>query len=265
MDNPGTPPGSRTSARTTPVLVVVAYAVAAALVVAYAGSLVLRPDGVSWELLDNWGGDAFELTVAGLCLARARSRRAGRGVALAVGLGLLAWALGDLAWTIQSRGGASPPSPSVADACYLLFYPLAYLGIMLLIRGEVRSFRASTWLDGLVAGLGAAALCAAFVIDPILSSATGSAAAVTVDLAYPIGDLLLLTLAVGALVIVPGWPRRLLLLTAGCLVMAVGDTVFLFQSDAGSYRPGTPLDATWVVALLLLSATVWQPVGRTWR
>jgi len=43
---------------------------------------------------------------------------------------------------------------------------------MLVIRGEVRSFRASTWLDGLVAGLGAAALCAAFVIDPILGSVT---------------------------------------------------------------------------------------------
>lgn len=195
---------------------------------------------------------------------RARSRRPGRGAALAQGLGLLTWAIGDLAWTLESRPGATPSTPSVADGFYLLIYPLAYLGIMLIIRSEVRRFRASTWLDGLVAGLGAAALCAAFVIDPILGSASGSVAVVTADLAYPIGDLLLLTLAVGALVIVPLWPRRQVVLVSGCLVMAVGATVYPFQSVGGSYRPVTLLDATWVAALLMVSVTVWQPVG-TWR
>jgi diguanylate cyclase (GGDEF)-like protein len=257
--------GDTVDARRTHPLVAAGYACAAVLAVAYATSLVLRPTGRSWPFLDNWCVDAFELAVAGLCLARVRMRPPGRGVSLALGLGLLAWALGDVAWTLESRGGATPPTPSVADAFYLLIYPLAYLGVMLLIRGEIRSFRASVWLDGLVAGLGAAALCAAFVIDPILSSATGSPAAVVVDLAYPIGDLILLTLAVGALVIVPGWPRRLVVLVAGCLVMAVGDTVYLFQSAAGSYRPGTLLDATWVAALLLLSVTAWQPVGTSRR
>ena len=247
--------------RRTSRFVVVTYAVAGALAAAYAVSLVVRPDGRTWNALDGWGVDAFELAVAVLCLVRARVARPGRGVALALGLGLLAWALGDLAWTVESRGGAVPSTPSVADGFYLLIYPLAYLAVMLIIRSEVRRFQASSWLDGLIAGLGAAALCAAFVIDPILGSATGSSTAVAVDLAYPIGDLLLLTLAVGALVIVPGWPRRLVVLVTGCLVMAVGDTVYLFQSASGSYQAGTLLDATWVVALFLLSVTVWLPVG----
>ena len=241
--------------------VVAAYAVAGALLDGYAATLLLRHKGQFWPLLDNWFVDAFEVGVALLCLGRALVPRAGRTVALALGLGLLAWAVGDVLFTVESQGGASPPTPSAADVGYLLMYPLAYLGIMLLIRDEVRSFKASVWLDGAVAGLGAAAIVSAFVFDSILSSVTGSAASVAVNMAYPIGDLLLLALAVGALVIVPGWPFRLVLLVTGCLVLAIGDTVYLFQSSVGSYQSGTILDATWMTALFLLSLTVWQRVG----
>jgi len=240
--------------------IAVAYGVAAVLLAAYASTLLLRRTGQFWPLLDNWAVDAFEVSVALLCLARALLVRPGRAVGLAMGLGLLAWSIGDVLFTVESQGGASPPTPSAADVFYLLMYPLAYLAVMLLIRSEVRSFKASVWLDGAVAGLGAAAIVSAFVFDTIISSVSGSPAAVAVNLAYPIGDLLLLALAVGALVIVPGWPLRLVTLTAGCFVLAIGDTVYLFQSSAGTYQSGGILDASWMTALFLLSLTVWQRV-----
>ena len=104
--------------------------------------------------------------------------------------------------------GASPPTPSLADAFYLVMYPLAYLAIMLIMRGEIRSFKASGWLDGAVAGLGAAAICCAFVFDTIVV-VERIAGRGGVNLAYPVGDLVLLAFAVSALVIVPGWPIRL--------------------------------------------------------
>ena len=69
------------------------------------------------------------------------------------------------------------------------------------------------------------------------------ALSVAVNLAYPVGDLLLLALAVGALVVVPGTPARLLIFGTGCVVMAIGDTVYLFQSSAGTYQVGTLVDA----------------------
>jgi diguanylate cyclase (GGDEF)-like protein len=240
---------------------VVAYALAGVWLATYIATLVLRDDGQFWTWLDNWSVDALELTMALLCLSRFLVRRPGRSVGLAFGLGLLAWAIGDTIFTLESQGGASPPTPSLADAFYLLMYPLAYLGIMLIMRGEVRSFKASTWLDGAVAGLGAAAICAAFVFDTIINSVSGSPAAVAVNLAYPIGDLILLAFAFGTLVIVPGCPARLITLVAGCLVLAVGDTVYLFQNAAGTYQSGTILDATWMTAVFLLSLTVWQRVG----
>ncbi|HEX7444671.1 MAG TPA: GGDEF domain-containing protein, partial [Acidimicrobiales bacterium] len=244
-----------------PRVMVVAYSVAGAWLAAYIATLLFRHTGQFWTWLDNWTVDTFELSVALLCLSRFLVRRPGRSVGLAFGLGLLAWAIGDCIFTLESQGGASPPTPSAADAFYLVMYPLAYLGIMLIMRGEIRSFRASTWMDGAVAGLGAAAICSAFVFDTIINSVSGSPAAVAVNLAYPIGDLILLAFAVGALVVVPGWPVRLLLLVAGCLVLAIGDTVYLFQNAAGTYQSGTILDASWMTALFLLSLTVWQRVG----
>jgi diguanylate cyclase (GGDEF)-like protein len=80
---------------------------------------------------------------------------------------------------------------------------------------------------------------------------------VAVNLAYPIGDLVLLALVVGAVVVAPGLPLRLLLLVVGCALLALGDTVYLFQSAANTYVVGTPLDITWPTALLVMSASAW--------
>ena len=118
--------------------------------------------------------------------------------------------------TIQSLGGATPPSPSIADGFYLTFYPVTYFALMLLLRSSVKRFSLASWLDGAVAGFGAAAVCAAFAFKDVLHHAGGSAAGVAVNLAYPVGDVLLLGLVVGGAAIVPG-KRKLpwLLLAAG--------------------------------------------------
>ena len=242
-----------------PLIAKLAYLVLGAALIADVMTLLLRHNGQSWPFIDTWGVDSFELVVALAALARSIIPRPGRGFALVLGLGLLSWGIGDTLWSLEGN----PPGISAADVFYLLFYPLVYVAMMILIRSELRAASASVWLDGIVAGLGAAAVCAAFGIDTILTSATGSPLSVAVNMAYPIGDLILLTLVVGALVIVTGWPARLLLLAAGCFVMAIGDTVYLIQSSVGTYQVGTPLDATWAIAIFLLSLSAWQRVGRS--
>ena len=139
-----------------------------------------------------------------------------------------------------------------------MFYPLTYVGVILILRLGVRKVPLATWLDGVVAGLGAATVTAAFVFETIVRSVGGSPAQVTTNLAYPVGDLLLVALVVGALTILPTWRNpQLLVLALGCGMLAVGDTVYLFQSSAGTYQVGTLLDATWPVAMVLISAAVW--------
>ncbi len=200
----------------------------------------------------------FQFGTALLPLARALTvGGVHRAVCATVGLALLLWAAGDLLWMAASPAAAAPSVPSLPDGLYLACYPLAYVAVMLLIQAQGHDFLPSAWLDGIVAGLGAAALGAAFAVDTILGAAAGGSLTVLVGLAYPLGDLVLLALAVGALALLGGrWDRRWLVLATGCALWAVTDTVYLFQTAAGSYREGTVLDAGWPVALFAMSWSV---------
>jgi diguanylate cyclase (GGDEF)-like protein len=237
----------------------------AALGVLLAVYLVLLCTSSSSPALDGWGVGAFELLASGLCLAAGLHRRTARSVPLLLGASLLAWTLGHIAYTVESLGGATPPSPSVADALYLSFFPLAYVALVLYLRGEVRRLATPSWLDGLVAGLGAAAVCAAFAFHEIEYLTGGSVLSTAVNLAYPIGDLLLLLLVVGGLTVLAGRSRGPWLVIAGGIALAVvGDTFNLFQSSSWSSHLGVVLNGiAWPGAILAMSLAMWLPRVRS--
>jgi diguanylate cyclase (GGDEF)-like protein len=234
------------------------YGLLTSLLVGYLVYLLGGNHGYS-TAVDGWGVAAFELAASALCLTRGLLRWPGRAMALVLGAGILSWSLGDVTLTVESLGGANPPSPSVADAFYLGFYPLTYVAVVLLMRGGVRRLATPSWLDGAVAGLGAAAICAAFAFHSIVHSAGGSALSVATNLAYPVGDLLLLALVAGATTVLSGRRKApWLMLATGCGLNVVGDTFNLFQSSVGSSHLGTVVNGiAWPTAILLMSASVW--------
>jgi diguanylate cyclase (GGDEF)-like protein len=237
------------------------------LLAAYFVSLVGRGTGESWPWLDNWTVAGFELTVSGVCIARGLSGRRNATIALILGAGLLAWSVGDLLLAFESAGGATPPVPSWSDVSYLLFYPLAYVGLMLQWRRGVTAFGAATWLDGAVAGLGSAAVCAAFAFRTVVHTAGGSSISVATNLAYPIGDVLLLALVVAASATLPGRKKASwILLATGCALNAAGDTANLFQSATTPSHLGAVLNGiAWPTALLLIALAVWLQPPRSVR
>lgn len=235
------------------------YAVMALTVLAYTIWVIVRGSGQGSPAIDNWGVAGFEIVASVLCLGRAAVSGRDRAMVIVMGLGLMAWATGDLALAAESVGGATPPTPSVADAFYIAFYPLTYVALMLLVRRRVKRFSMATWLDGIVAGLGAAAICAAFVFQGVLRSAGGHPGAVAVNLIYPVGDLLLLIMVVGGTAILPGRTRGpWLMLAAGYALQAIGDTFNLFGSGIGATHVGTAFNSiAWPIAILLVSGSVW--------
>src|SRR6266545_6366829 len=95
---------------------------------------------------------------------------------------------------------------------------------------------------------------------PSLDATGGGVAAIAVYLTYPAADLLLLVLVMGALGLMGGWPDRVLwLLALGMMVFAAADTINLFRQASGTFQPGTPLDALWVVAQTLVGLAAWRP------
>lgn len=248
------------------------YGVLAGCLAAYVVSVIARRAGASSPWLDNWGVAGFELLVSGLCLMRAFVSQTRRMFVIALGLGLLSWSLGDLVLAIESSGGASPHSPSAADAFYLAFYPLTYIALTLFLRQQTRRLTVATWLDGAVAGLGAAALCAAFAFHHVLAFAGGSATSVATNLAYPIGDVLLLAIVVTGTVVLPARRKTpWLMLAGGYLINATGDTFNLFHSGLGTSHIGTLINAVaWPASILLVSSSVWlkpspsNPLAEDW-
>jgi diguanylate cyclase (GGDEF)-like protein len=229
------------------------------LLLAYCVSLIVRGPTQTVSPIDGWGVAAFELVASALCLSRAlgSSRRM---VLLLLGIGVLSWSIGDTVLAAESAGGGTPPVPSLADLFWLGFYPITYVALVLLTRKHVNRMGATTWLDGAVAGLGAAALCACFAFNTVLHSVGGSATTVATDLAYPIGDGLLLILAVGGTAIIPGCRKnpQWLLIAGGIGVAAVGDTFNLFASSGTTSHLGAILNGiAWPCTILLISIAVW--------
>jgi diguanylate cyclase (GGDEF)-like protein len=183
-----------------------------------------------------------------------------RAAWLVMGIGLVAWAAGEVTWTLAYSGDPNPPYPSVADALYLTFYPASYASLLLLARSRTDSFRTSLWLDGAIAALTLAALLATLAFQPIVDATTGGAAEIAVNLAYPVGDLLLLALVVAVFGLY-GWrPDPVWLLLGGGLAFtAVADGIYLLQSATDNYEQGTLLDIAWPVSAALVAVAAWQP------
>ncbi len=240
------------------------YGTLGVLLVGYVVWRSLRPASAHSTAVDGWGVDGFELVAGALCVLGGRRRRSGSVVSIVLGAALICWSLGDVALTIESLGGATPPAPSPADAFYLSFFPFSYAAVLLLVRGETRRLSSPNWLDGAVAGLGAGAICAAFAFSSIVRSTHQSALATAVNLAYPVGDVLLLLLVIGGTAAMSGRRKTpWLLIASGFTVNVCGDTFALLQSSIGGTHVGTIVNAVaWPTSLLLMSLAMWVGVGR---
>ena len=198
-----------------------------------------------------------------LCVTRGVVFREERAAWLVMGAGLMAWAAGEVSWAVLVADDPDPPYPSLADVLYLSFYPASYTSLLLLARSRTDSFRSSLWLDGAIAGLTVAAVIATLAFQPIVDATSGGAAEIAVNLAYPVGDLLLLGLVV-AVFGLNGWrPDPVWLVLGGGLALtAVADGFYLVQSATDSYVEGTLLDLAWPTSALLVAAAAWQPVRK---
>jgi len=246
-------------------VIATAYALLALLLVAYIISLVLRRSDQQWTWLDGWMVCGFEIAASMLCIGRGLTSKASKPVAYALGFGLLMWSLGDVLLTAESVGRSTAPSVSVADIFYLCFYPLAYITCVFLFQKGTYRINKPNWLDGIVAGGGASALCAAFAFHSIHHFTGGTTLSTVVNLAYPIGDFLLLLFVFGGTAVLSSHStRQWALMASGLIVIVVGDTFNVFQESNQVSRFGSDVNSfAWPLAILLMSASVWAPKSFT--
>jgi PAS domain S-box-containing protein len=176
------------------------------------------------------------------------------------GLGMLAVALGDAVWYWLSLVQEVSPTTSLADILYLAEYPLLIAGMTLLVRS--RPDRAVV-LDTLMITTGVFVVVLEFVVRPSLEGYTGSALDLAVLIAYPIADVALLAVAVRSAFTGNLRSPVLRLLVAGLTATFFADVLSLRLSLMGISLDPSPLDAFWLISMVMWAAAATHPAART--
>jgi two-component system, cell cycle response regulator len=204
--------------------------------------------------------DAVVLGAGVACLVRASAFGPERRAWILIGIAILFWGAAEVYWAIFIEGNANAPYPSPADVGYLLFYPLAYAGLALLVRARAHEMNWRLWMDGAIAALGTAALGAAFVFDFVAEKTEGTPLQIATTLAYPLGDIAMVAMVVGV-VALTGWRpgRTWSLLLAGLSALVIADIAYTLQSTGEAIPGGNWIDPIYLIAAVCLGAAVWQP------
>ena len=227
------------------------------------GRVLFAPDLEVGPLLSRFAHNGVLLAGTVLCLwaGIASPNRRERAAWLLIGTGVAAWTFGEIYYTAVLWTADEIPIPSPADVGYLLFPPFMLLGVLALLRSRTRDVPDTLWADGIIAALAVSAACAALVLPTVHHGASGQAIEVAVNLAYPLTDLVLLGVIVGALA-GTGWQfdRTWMLLFGGVATFWLADSLYLVGNAKGTYTPGSWFDAGWWFGLFLIGSAAWQPV-----
>jgi diguanylate cyclase (GGDEF)-like protein len=151
----------------------------------------------------------------------------------------------------------STTSSTISNTMYLLFYPLAIIGLPRLLAAS-RKISLIELVDSTIFGLGLSTLGSALFLKPVLPHFEGDIGKTFFAIMFPIADLILVCVVVAA-VSMQGFSRRGMVLTMGVVVFALTDFLYLWQNINGIYFMGSLFDVGWIMGLLLISESFWQP------
>jgi diguanylate cyclase (GGDEF)-like protein/PAS domain S-box-containing protein len=216
------------------------------------------------QTLSNVALGAAAVAAAVVCLARSRrvagrSRRAWR----LIGCSTLSWGVGQGFWTwYESVRGDEVPFPSLADVGYLGMVPLVAAGLLMLpVASQSLANRVRSVLDGLMVAGSLLLVSWILVLGPLIA-AGGDTLALVISLAYPLGDIVVVTIVLYMLARARqagGQPMPLGMVGVGLVTFAVSDSGFAYLNLTGAYASGAVIDLGWFVGFALIGLAALRP------
>jgi hypothetical protein len=235
--------------------------VLAALAGEIAVELVTSPDSAINEFFSTWVHVALVFASAAVCVARGATRGRDGRAWVCFGLALASFATGE-AIASFAYPTSSIPLPSPADIFWMLWYPFAIAGLVLLVVDRIPHFELHRWIDGLAIVVLVAIPGVSLVLEPAADQAVERGVPQLLNFVYPLADLLLIGAVVGLLPLTAWRPGRTwILLGLGLLVLALGDAVYSVQAAARTYTGGQ-YDFLWSVGAVMIAFAAWQPSER---
>lgn len=180
-----------------------------------------------------------------------------------IGAAAGSWGCGQTVWTwYESILGREVPFPSLADIGYLGMPVLATAALLSLpTAAPTLAGRVRTILDGLTVAASLLVCSWLFVLESVLHAGNeDKTLQQAISLAYPIGDIVLLTIVIYTALQVRHYgvsqSVSLPLVGAGLVAFAVADSGFSYLTAVEAYSSGSAIDIGWFVgyALILLAA-----------
>ena len=205
------------------------------------------------------------LSVAAVWVGVARLERGARRPALVFALALTVYLGGDLIFYFYLLVRQVPrPFPSFADALYLLDLPLFIASFVLFIRRQNPGRDVASLIDGAIVAVACGTLSWIYVIEPTVVSSDAAILDRLIGMAYPVFDIILVTMAVRLLLLRGRRPPAHVFLAAGVIALAIADALYNFLN----VLPGLPLDVEpyhllWVVWYVLAGTALLHPTMAT--
>lgn len=214
--------------------------------------------------VDDVGGGVASAAAAVSCtLAARRSLGRVRMAWALIALSAAGWTVGEVIWSVYEVGlGLTVPYPSAADIAYLLAIPLAIAGVLAFTHAPSRfTTRGEAVLAGSIVALSLVFVGWASGLGDVYSSSSASLSGLVVALAYPVGDIITITVLV---TVIRRAPRSqigmMLLLIGGLAANSLADSTYAYLTANGTYDLSVSvLDAGWVAGFLLIALAPWWP------
>lgn len=230
-----------------------AYLTAALLAIAVYVALLLSPlaEGI------YYGG--FNLIAVVVIVVGTRLHRPPAPSAwYLIALSQLLFVAGDVTFTAFDIVGIDT-WPSFADAFYLAGYPVLAAGVLGLIRARRDTGDRRALIDASIVALGLGLLAWVFLIDPYVDDRSLSTIELLISIAYPLGDILVMAVAVRLAVGGSSRAPSFVFLGASLAALLAADVVYGMQQLGSGYVSGGWLDGLWMLSYALLAAASLHP------
>jgi diguanylate cyclase len=218
-------------------------------------------------LLSGWGSPQVRIAVedngfvvlssfATACAAHAAWRFRGRQriASFCVAVGLAGWTVGSVLWAYYEWWLQVSPFPSPADVAYLMLPVFVCIGLLIAPAGASGYTHTRLALDGFIVTAAFFQIGWLTMLGGLFDAGGASRFAVGLALAYPVTDLLVLTVAVLLLGRVrPPHRTALTLLTTGMALISIADGMFVYMNSHDDFTLTPYSSVGWALGLLLIS------------
>lgn len=214
------------------------------------------------RVVDDFGSLIGILFAAGCAGWAARSAHGRiRHGWLAMTAGLFGWFVGEVIWTYYEVGlrYEQAPYPSLADAFYLLYPVGAGVAVVFLSTGKSGRSRIRLILDGLIVAASLFLVAWVTVIESVFDAGGDTQLALAVSLAYPVADVVIITIAWASAVV--AYRPSTGLLVAGLIIIALSDSVFTALTAVNDYLTGNVIDLGWIAGCGVLGLAALRSIG----